>query len=95
MMTIAAVVPTTPRCVMAINQADQPALNKRASQQFRASQMLPSGQNNALGTTWELSGLNRAARTLAVYASQSASPQPTQDSLPARWLRFGRTGLSR
>ena len=32
MMTIAAVVPTTPRCVMAINQADQPALNKRASQ---------------------------------------------------------------
>jgi hypothetical protein len=32
MMAIAAVVRTTPRCVMTINKSDQPALNKRASQ---------------------------------------------------------------
>ena len=32
MMAIAAVVRTTPRCLMAINKSDQPTLNKRASQ---------------------------------------------------------------
>ena len=31
----------------------------------------------------KLSGLYRAASVLAVYASQSASPRPTQDSLAA------------
>jgi len=39
-----------------------------------------------------LSGLNHTARLLAVYASQSASPHPTQDSLPA-CFRFGRAGF--
>jgi hypothetical protein len=34
MMAIAAVVRTTPRSVMTINKSDQPALNKRASQQL-------------------------------------------------------------
>jgi hypothetical protein len=34
MMTITAVVRTTPRSLMAINKSAQPTLNKRASQQL-------------------------------------------------------------
>jgi hypothetical protein len=44
MMAIAAVVRTTPRCLMAINKSDQPTLNKRASQHvWRDRQRFPRG----------------------------------------------------
>ena len=56
--------------------------------------MLPSAYLNSVGSHDQiLRGLNHAARSLAVYASQRRSPDATQDSLPAG-DHLCRTGLS-
>ena len=43
-------------------------------------------QDEGSPRVFQISGLNRTALTLAVYASQWLSPAPTQDSLPAAGL---------
>lgn len=46
--------------------------------------LLPSGPSRpSAALRLSISGLDHAAYTLAVYASQAGSPQSTQDSLPA------------
>jgi len=46
--------------------------------------LLPSGPSRpSAALQLSISGLDHAAYTLAVYASQAGSPQTTQDSLPA------------
>src|SRR5215218_7537426 len=41
-----------------------------------------------------ISGVNPTPRTTAVYASDPALARRPQDSLPSRWLSFGRTRLA-
>ena len=76
MMTIAAVVPTTPRCVMAINQADQPALNKRASQQQLRPIALPdsfiSSFNRITSRSFRMGTLSAVMSTPCGEAGQAA-----------------------
>lgn len=48
----------------------------------RALPVLPSSKGTESASTTDLSGLHHTAQTLPVYASQSWSPFPTQDSVP-------------
>jgi hypothetical protein len=72
-----------------------PVLRPRQDRRIRPLQCAgtaPAMSTTKAPTTIHLSGLNRTALGLAVYASSRASPPPTQNSLPAAG-QLCRTGL--
>ena len=71
-----------PDCPFAMIQSDSG--RTAHTRPVRCSSVAP-GTTTARAPTKGLSELNSMAFGLAVYASQCASPRPTQDSLPARW----------
>ena len=75
-----------------------PALRPRWSGDVLVSRdvaVLPSvALKTSAPTITVITGLNHTAYGLAVYASQSRSPVPTQDSLPAGDHDLGRSGFS-